>query len=130
MAGHPISQFEILSTSRRRSSNRRPSFAAALVEADDGRVTEAREIARDVVVHGHVQGVFFRSTCLDEAVKVGVRGWARNEYDGTVAAHFEGPSDAVDKLVEWCRSGPRHAVVRRVDVSESTPEGLARFEVR
>ena len=92
-------------------------------------MTEERDIARDVVVHGHVQGVFFRSTCLDEAVKVGVRGWARNEYDGTVAAHFEGPPEAVEKLIDWCRTGPRHAVVQSVDVSDSTSEGHARFEV-
>ncbi len=107
-----------------------PSFAAVLTVADDGPVTEEHEIARDVVVHVLVQGVFFRSTCLDQAVKVGVRGWARNEYDGTVAAHFEGPAEAVETLVEWCRKGPRHAVVQRVEVSDSTPEGHGRFEVR
>jgi acylphosphatase len=107
----------------------RPSFRSRDDRADDGPVTEERDIARDVVVHGLVQGVFFRSTCLDEAVKVGVRGWARNEYDGTVAAHFEGAPEAVEKLIEWCRTGPRHAVVQSVDVSDSTPEGHARFEV-
>jgi acylphosphatase len=93
-------------------------------------VSAPADTARDVVVHGLVQGVFFRGTCLDEALRVGVRGWVRNEYDGTVAAHFEGSPEAVRAMVDWCRSGPRHAVVQRVDVTESTPEGHARFEVR
>jgi acylphosphatase len=88
------------------------------------------DTARDVVIHGLVQGVFFRGACLDEASAAGVRGWVRNEYDGTVAAHFEGSPQAVEAMVEWCRKGPRHAVVQRVDVAESTPEGHARFEVR
>ena len=89
-----------------------------------------RDVARDVVVHGLVQGVFFRGSCQDQAVRAGVTGWVANEYDGTVAGHFEGPAEAVQALVEWCRSGPRHAVVQQVDVTEASLEGYTRFEVR
>jgi acylphosphatase len=93
-------------------------------------MTQSDVIACDVVVHGLVQGVFFRGSCQDQAVSAGVTGWVSNEYDGTVAAHFEGTPDAVRALVEWCRNGPRHADVQRVDVSDATPEGHPRFEVR
>jgi acylphosphatase len=86
--------------------------------------------ARAVVVHGDVQGVFFRGTCRTEAEERGVTGWARNEYDGTVTAHFEGAPEAVEAMVAWAREGPRHAHVERVDVQEVQPEGLTRFEVR
>jgi len=86
-------------------------------------------IAREVVVHGIVQGVFFRATCQDEAVRLGVAGWARNEPDGTVRAYFEGPTDAVAAMVDWCRHGPRHALVDRVDVAERSPAGLTGFGV-
>lgn len=85
--------------------------------------------AREVVVHGLVQGVFYRASCASEARRLGVNGWVRNEYDGTVRGRFEGTRDAVEALVAWCREGPRHAVVRRVEVTEVTPEGASRFEV-
>jgi acylphosphatase len=86
--------------------------------------------ARALVVHGDVQGVFFRGSCRDEAESRGVAGWARNEYDGTVSIHVEGPPEAVEAVVAWARQGPRHARVERVDVQDVQPEGLTRFEVR
>lgn len=87
-------------------------------------------IARNVVVRGQVQGVFFRDSTRREAGRLGVTGWVRNCPDGTVQAHLEGPPEAVAQLVRWCREGPRHADVRDVEVSEVQPAGCARFEVR
>jgi len=86
-------------------------------------------VARRVVVHGRVQGVFFRDTCRQEAERSRVAGWVRNEPDGTVGALFEGAPDAVDRLVEWCRQGPPRAQVRRVEVTAAAPGGRARFDV-
>ena len=90
----------------------------------------ADRIRRRVVVHGRVQGVFFRDSTRDEAEGAGVAGWVRNRDDGSVEAVFEGPADAVERLVEWCRSGPRRADVDDVDESDEEPEGLSGFEVR
>ena len=87
-------------------------------------------IRRHVVVHGNVQGVFFRDSTRDEAERRGVAGWVRNRSDGTVEAVFEGDSGAVEALVEFARSGPSRADVERVDVDEEQPEGLERFDVR
>jgi acylphosphatase len=87
-------------------------------------------VAREVVVHGRVQGVFFRDTCRQLAVEAGVGGWVRNEYDGTVRAFFEGAPDAVERMVSWARQGPRHAAVERVDVREERPRRLTDFQVR
>ena len=87
-------------------------------------------IARRIVVSGRVQGVFFRDSARREARRVGVTGWVRNRPDGKVEAHVEGASDAVEQLVEWCRSGPRHADVDDVDVSDAEPERFERFDVR
>ena len=92
-------------------------------------MVESAVIAREVVVHGVVQGVFFRATCQAEAHEAGVSGWARNEPDGTVHALFEGAPEAVDAMVEWSRRGPRHALVDRVEVTERTPTGLRGFSV-
>jgi acylphosphatase len=88
------------------------------------------DVARRVVVHGRVQGVFFRDSCRREARNVGVTGWVTNAADGTVQAHFEGASDAVDRLVAWARHGPPYAHVQRLDVEDVPPEGLTGFEVR
>jgi acylphosphatase len=84
---------------------------------------------RHVHAHGRVQGVFFRDSVRREADRRGVAGWARNCADGTVEAVFEGPDDAVDALVELCRSGPGHAEVSRLDVEDEEPEGLNGFRV-
>jgi acylphosphatase len=85
---------------------------------------------RRVVVHGLVQGVFFRDTTRRQAEQRGVAGWVRNNPDGSVEAVFEGEDEAVERLVELCRQGPRGARVESVDVLREEPEGLAGFEVR
>jgi acylphosphatase len=87
-------------------------------------------VRRRVVVRGNVQGVFFRDSTEKEAGSRGVSGWVRNREDGAVEAVFEGGPDAVEALVEFCRSGPSRADVEDVDVSEEEPEGLDSFEVR
>lgn len=87
-------------------------------------------IARDVVVSGQVQGVFFRDSTRREAARLGVAGWVRNCPDGTVQAHVEGAPEAVAALVRWCRAGPRHARVDDVRVSDTEPAGCSRFEIR
>lgn len=86
-------------------------------------------VARLVVVHGLVQGVFFRDSCRREADRAGVAGWIRNEPDGSVAALFEGPVPDVDHLVRWCHDGPPRARVERVDVTEAAPTGATTFDV-
>lgn len=87
-------------------------------------------VRKRVVVHGRVQGVFFRDTMRRLAVARGVAGWVRNNRDGTVEAVLEGDAEAVERLVELCRSGPRGAEVERIEVVDEEPEGLSRFSVR
>ena len=90
-----------------------------------GQVTRRR-----VVVHGDVQGVFFRDSARSEAEREGLAGWVRNRQDGAVEAVFEGDPAAVERLVQWCRSGPSSADVEDVEATEEEPEGLSGFEVR
>jgi acylphosphatase len=82
------------------------------------------------VVHGNVQGVFFRDSCRREAESRGVGGWVTNRPDGAVEAVFEGDADAVEALVDWCGRGPRGAEVSSVDDTSEAPEGLSGFSVR
>ena len=87
-------------------------------------------VAKRVVVHGSVQGVFFRDTTRRKAESRGVAGWVRNCSDGSVEALFEGDAGAVDAMVAFAREGPRGAQVERVDVSDAQPEGGDGFRIR
>jgi acylphosphatase len=87
-------------------------------------------IRRRVLVEGRVQGVFFRETARRRAASAGVAGWIRNTPDGAVEAVFEGEPDAVERMIEFCREGPRGARVDWVDVRAEEPEGLAGFVAR
>ncbi len=87
-------------------------------------------IRRRLVVHGQVQGVFFRDSVRERAEGAGVAGWVSNRADGAVEAVLEGPPAAVEQVVSFCQSGPRHADVDRVDVRDEDPEGLSGFDVR
>ena len=86
-------------------------------------------IRRRVLVHGKVQGVFFRDTVRRRALAAGVAGWVRNSHDGTVEAVLEGETGAVEALVQVCREGPRGARVDRIEVAEESPEGLVGFRI-
>jgi acylphosphatase len=77
-----------------------------------------------------VQGVFFRDSTRREAERRGVSGWARNTFDGTVEAVFEGDEDAVEAMVSFVRGGPGHADVSQVQVHKEEPEGLSGFNIR
>lgn len=83
-----------------------------------------------LVVRGDVQGVGYRDAAGSRAEELGVVGWVRNEADGTVALHVEGPPDAVDQMVAWTRRGPSSASVEGVDEREAEPHGPSAFDVR
>ena len=85
---------------------------------------------RRVVVRGHVQGVFFRDGVRRAAERQGVAGWVRNNRAGTVEAVLEGDEEAVSRVTEFMRAGPRGARVDGVEVQEEGQEGIAGFEVR
>jgi acylphosphatase len=86
-------------------------------------------IRRRVVVHGRVQGVFFRDTTRRMAESRSVAGWVRNAPEGTVEAVFEGPREAVESLVGFCEQGPRGASVERIEVAEEDPVGEEGFRI-
>jgi acylphosphatase len=89
----------------------------------------ARLVRRRVVIHGRVQGVFFRDSIRRLAERQGVAGWARNNPDGTVEALFEGEPEAVERLLAFVAEGPRGADVTGVETFDEDPEGATRFRV-
>ena len=87
------------------------------------------EIVLRLEIRGLVQGVGYRWAMVEEARRLGIRGWVRNRRDGTVEAVVAGPSVTVDRIVAWAKRGPRSAVVEAVDVL--TGEGVFdSFEAR
>ena len=81
-------------------------------------------------IYGRVQGVFFRQSSRQEARRLGLTGYARNNADHTVTIEAEGPAAALDALEAWCRQGPEMARVDRVDVAAGPVQGYSTFEVR
>lgn len=82
-----------------------------------------------VLVSGQVQGVGYRFSTQDMAKLLKLKGWVRNLRDGRVEAVFEGSSDTVKEMIQWCHQGPPAAVVDQVEVEYGEPEGVQGFEV-
>jgi DNA ligase D-like protein (predicted 3'-phosphoesterase) len=82
------------------------------------------------VVRGRVQGVFFREETVRRALELGATGWVRNAEDGSVRVHAEGSDEAVERLVEFLREGPRAAQVEEVEVDKAKVEGHEQFAIR
>ena len=83
-----------------------------------------------VLVSGQVQGVFFRDSTRQKAEELGLSGWVKNVPEGQVEALFEGPSQSIREMVDWCKEGPQRASVENVDVDfESAGGDLETFEV-
>jgi acylphosphatase len=86
-------------------------------------------IRRRLLVSGEVQGVFYRDTCRSVAGRAGVAGSAANLPDGRVEVVLEGDEDAVEKVIDWCRSGTGGSRVEAVEVMEEDPQGETTFRV-
>jgi acylphosphatase len=76
-----------------------------------------------VVIHGWVQGVYFRAFTRDQARSLGLKGWVRNRRDGTVEAYFEGDKDKVDQMIAWCYQGSPSSRVEKVEVQRGSFSG-------
>jgi acylphosphatase len=84
-------------------------------------------VAAEAIIVGRVQGVFFRASTREEAVRLGVSGWVRNLPDGSVQLYAEGEESPVRQLLAWCAEGPPAARVDDVDVTWVPPRGEKGF---
>lgn len=83
------------------------------------------------VVRGLVQGVNFRAATQRAAARLGLKGWVRNQNDGSVAVAAEGPRPALESLVAWLHQGPPSAQVTAVETAWLPARGeFTSFEVR
>jgi acylphosphatase len=81
--------------------------------------TEMPIIVRHLRIHGQVQGVYYRQSLQEQAQALEVTGWVRNRLDSSVEAVVCGSPQALERLIEWSRTGPPAAVVSEVVVTET-----------
>ena len=80
-----------------------------------------------IKISGKVQGVFFRASTKQKAEEINIKGFVRNEPDGSVYCEAEGTEDNLKLFVEWCKSGPRLAKVDHCIVNEDAMKGFKEF---
>jgi acylphosphatase len=81
----------------------------------------------NIKVHGRVQGVFFRASTKTQADALGINGVVRNERDETVYIEAEGDEEQLNKFIEWCKHGPKYAVVDRLEITEGEIRPFDKF---
>lgn len=87
-------------------------------------------IVRRLIVHGEVQGVFYRGWTIDTARRLGLDGWVRNRHDGSVEILVAGNESAVQDLIHRCQTGPPAATVDRIEVEETAEQPAPGFRQR
>lgn len=84
----------------------------------------------NIIVYGLVQGVFFRTSAKEQADKLNITGFAKNEPDGSVYIEAEGAEKDLNKFIKWCNKGSSIAQVEKVETSEEQVKNFSRFEVK
>lgn len=84
-----------------------------------------------LTIEGRVQGVFFRISTLEEAVRRGLKGWVRNCADGSVEVVVEGQRKKVEDMMQWCGHGPPGAHVHNVHIQWEEYKGeIENFRIK
>ena len=82
-----------------------------------------------LIVSGRVQGVWFRAGTREQALELGLCGWAKNCPDGTVEIHAEGDKKTLEQFITWCRKGPPAARVSALEVEWVVCQSLTTFKI-
>jgi acylphosphatase len=80
-------------------------------------------------VKGKVQGVFYRASAKDIAEELGVTGWIRNTEEGDVEITATASKEQLQKFIEWCKIGPRRAIVSGVEITHVEEANFKTFDV-
>ena len=80
-------------------------------------------------INGIVQGIFFRNFVKENAERYNVKGFVRNLEDGRVEVFLEGDVDDVNKMIEICKTGPKHSQIKNVEEKEEKFQDFRNFKV-
>lgn len=83
----------------------------------------------NIKIYGLVQGIFFRATAKEQADKLAIKGFARNDMYGTIYIEAEGEEINLEKFIKWCHQGPTSAEVDKVEIQEDLAKNFPAFEV-
>ena len=83
----------------------------------------------NIKVAGKVQGVFFRASTKAVADQMGIKGFVKNEKDGSVYIEAEAEQFILEPFIDWCKEGPDKSLVDDVQVSEGELKNFKNFEV-
>jgi acylphosphatase len=83
-----------------------------------------------IKIHGKVQGVWFRKNTYKTAKELGIKGFVRNEPDGSVYIEAEGNESNLKMFIEWCKEGPESAIVKSVEFDEQEFKQFQEFIIR
>jgi acylphosphatase len=86
-------------------------------------------VHKNIHVKGRVQGVGFRFACKKMAISLGIKGFVKNNYDGSVYIEAEGNELQVFHFIEWCQKGPQYANIEEVFVKEGDLKDFSHFEI-
>lgn len=81
-------------------------------------------------VSGKVQGVFYRASTKDKAEELNIKGFVRNEPDGTVYIEAEGEEENLERFITWCRQGPPLANVKDCQVNTIDKKNFTSFSIQ
>jgi acylphosphatase len=93
-------------------------------------MAEDKRTGRHLVIHGKVQGVWYRGWAVDTARSIGLAGWVRNRLDGTVEAVIIGTEADIERFIGLAHDGPKAARVDRIDVVPAAHTDCTGFEQR
>lgn len=82
-----------------------------------------------IIIKGKVQGVFYRATAKKTADELGLKGWVKNKDDGAVELLISGPQESINKMVTWCKAGPKGAAVSSVQATPVNEEMFSAFSI-
>lgn len=81
-------------------------------------------------IYGKVQNIGFRFNAKYKAEKLGIKGFIKNEPDGSVYLEAEGEEENLEKFIQWCNQGPEFARVKRVEKNKGKLKKFSDFEIR
>ncbi len=84
----------------------------------------------DIIVHGRVQGVGFRYAARNQARSLNLKGWVKNNPDGSVQMVVCGSEEMCSQFIHWCRRGSGYSWVERLETKEMSPESFRTFSIK
>lgn len=80
-------------------------------------------------IHGKVQGVFYRKSAAQKAISLSLDGWVKNNPEGTVELDVQGEMEHVKSFIVWCYTGPKNALVTKVEQEETALTEYCGFRI-